>query len=76
MLHCKACDKQLTEPADFCSSCIDAIERVYSGDSKWISAIKGRHPQRINTGLIITGSFNDDFFDWKFNDSDFDDREI
>lgn len=76
MLHCKACDKQLTDPADFCSECVDAIERVYSGDSKWISAVKGRHPKEISANWLVTGRFDDDFFEWEFDDSDFDDREI
>lgn len=76
MLHCKACDKPLTEPADFCNECIAAIERVYSGDSKWISAVKGRHPKEISANWVITGRFDDDFFDWTFTGSDFDDKEI
>ena len=47
MLHCLACDKQVSPWEEYCEECKEAISEVYTTDSKYASFLKGIHPEKL-----------------------------
>lgn len=74
MLHCIACNKSIRAGEEYCNDCIEAIENVYTGDSKFASFLKGVHPRTLNGESILAGKLPDTFYDWE-SDIDAEDEE-
>ena len=65
MLHCVACNKSINAYSNYCDECLEAIADVYTGDSKFVSFMKGTHPTVLDGESILAGKFPDDFYDWE-----------